>query len=340
MRNVLSFLGAALVLAPAAGWSQGLPLGFQWELDGGEIRMFIVADDRLEELRVEVEAAGNAEGGTFTRSELDTGDTWSMTLPAPSVTTTYSLAIDAVYAGEPGSLTYAFTAEMFAELDFDVDTSTWDPDAHAFSLTMNQPAERVEIAVRGESGRVIAERVIELGGVAAGLPIRVSWTQDDERVLLVDVRAVATSGSWASRQYVPWEVELEPVRVNFATGSAEIPDTDVPVLEARLAEIERTVAGVREWVDVQLYVAGYTDTVGNDADNQRLSEQRARSLGNFMEEHGVDIPIFYQGFGESALAVQTADGVDEPANRRALFILTTRPPTGTESIPRGDWNDL
>ena len=38
------------------------------------------------------------------------------------------------------------------------------------------------------------------------------------------------------------------------------------------------------------------------------------------------IPVLYEGFGEEALAVATADETDEPKNRRAQYILAIEDP--------------
>ena len=66
-------------------------------------------------------------------------------------------------------------------------------------------------------------------------------------------------------------------------------------------------------------VYGFTDTTGSPATNQRLSEQRAQAVADYLAARGVArARIATQGFGESYdhLRVKTADGVNEPLNRR------------------------
>ena len=48
--------------------------------------------------------------------------------------------------------------------------------------------------------------------------------------------------------------------------------------------------------------------------------------------HGYDAPIYYYGFGESLLAVKTGDGVDESANRRVLYIVTSDVPPDMPNV--------
>jgi outer membrane protein OmpA-like peptidoglycan-associated protein len=93
-------------------------------------------------------------------------------------------------------------------------------------------------------------------------------------------------------------------------------------------------------VPVKLYIAGCTDTVGDAAHNDDLSRRRARSIASWLRSHGYDQPIFYHGFGERLLAVPTGDGVDELANRRALYLVSSNPPPAGSGIPSVGWTAL
>lgn len=331
---------ALFVAAPAHAQVEGLPIGWAWSSTTDEITITLEAYDTMSDLELVITRAHDRHRHRFTRGSMDNGDVWSVDIPMPSRTTELGIRIDADYAGEAGYFEDAFEMTVFREMDFEVDLDSFDADGRSFTMTMTQPAERVELTVRGDTGNIVAERVIPFEGEPAGTPLEVSWTQPPGEILTIDVKAVGTSGAWSSRQYVPWEVEFDAVFVHFASGSSEIPESDMPVLRARLAEILTTAERVSEWVEVKLYIAGYTDTVGSPADNQRLSESRARAIGEFFRAEGVSFPIFVQGFGESALAVQTADNVDEPENRRSTFILSTRAPGISSALPRAQWRDL
>ncbi len=66
----------------------------------------------------------------------------------------------------------------------------------------------------------------------------------------------------------------------------------------------------------------HTDRAGEDMENQKLTEERARVVKEMLVEGGVtaaDIKIY--AFGESDPPVQTADGVEEPANQRVEILL-------------------
>jgi OOP family OmpA-OmpF porin len=83
------------------------------------------------------------------------------------------------------------------------------------------------------------------------------------------------------------------------------------ILDAAAQEaISRNLNGVM--------VVGHTDTSGSNAYNERLSMQRATAVRDALIQRGVNAGIIMtQNRGENELLVDTADGVREPANRRA-----------------------
>ncbi|MCB9989329.1 MAG: OmpA family protein [Rhodospirillales bacterium] len=65
-------------------------------------------------------------------------------------------------------------------------------------------------------------------------------------------------------------------------------------------------------------VVGHTDAAGPKSYNNRLAMKRANAVRDALAVRGVDASIIrVEGRGEDELLVQTADGVREPANRRA-----------------------
>ena len=332
-------LAAALCIASPA-FADGLPIGWGWSTSTSDMTIQVEAFDVMESIEVNVRRHSDGRNFECRLGDMQLGDVEPCTLPAPDRTSEYTITIEGRFAGQPGSTEDVFEVPVSIGMEFEVDTDSFDADARRFVMTMNQPAGSVELTVRSDSGSVLAERVVEFDGEPAGTPLTVEWSQGPGTILTVDVKAVGVGGSWSSRQYIPWKVEFDAAHVSFASGSAEIPATDVPMLRERLAEIRETAAQVEDFVEVQLYVAGYTDTVGSSADNQRLSESRARAIAEFFREEGVRFEVFFQGFGESGLAVPTEDNVDEPQNRRSVFIMSTQRPPTSAQLPRTDWRPI
>ena len=70
----------------------------------------------------------------------------------------------------------------------------------------------------------------------------------------------------------------------------------------------------------KILVVGHTDTSGSARYNQRLSERRAKAVGDSLVGSGVNQSVVSVDWkGEGDLAVQTGDGVKEPLNRRATI---------------------
>ncbi|MCA9686917.1 MAG: OmpA family protein, partial [Myxococcales bacterium] len=116
-------------------------------------------------------------------------------------------------------------------------------------------------------------------------------------------------------------------------------------LVAELDGLERANSALgpnfKDKISASLYIVGYTDTVGNAGDNQKLSENRAKAIAQYFVDKGAWCEIYYAGMGERGLAVETGDSVDEVRNRRALYILGVQKPAGGGQVPpQGAWKKL
>ncbi|MGN6501266.1 MAG: OmpA family protein [Tsuneonella sp.] len=101
-----------------------------------------------------------------------------------------------------------------------------------------------------------------------------------------------------------------PDGVTFTTGSYQINSGFQSLLD-------RVAASLQQYPNSLVDVYGYTDTVGSATSNQRLSEQRAQAVANYLIGRGVSSArIRWMGFGETNLKVQTGDNVAEALNRR------------------------
>jgi len=100
------------------------------------------------------------------------------------------------------------------------------------------------------------------------------------------------------------------VRLYFETGT----NTLTPASQAELPSVlelirQRVVPGVE--------IAGHTDRVGASTVNDRLALQRAELVRQLVLDLGVPTRLIsVDSFGERDPVVPTADGIDEPRNRR------------------------
>lgn len=104
-------------------------------------------------------------------------------------------------------------------------------------------------------------------------------------------------------------------RLLFPTDSARLS----PNAYEMVADV---AADARAHPEVHVIVDGYTDTTGGRDYNKQLSEARAAAVAGVLRRHGIPaVRITARGFGESRLAVPTADQVKEAQNRRVVIRL-------------------
>jgi outer membrane protein OmpA-like peptidoglycan-associated protein len=101
--------------------------------------------------------------------------------------------------------------------------------------------------------------------------------------------------------------------IYFDLDRAELNDEGAAGLADIIDEIKgRQLGGIT--------IAGYTDTSGTAVYNMALSERRANTVASGLVRAGVPAQIITaEGFGQNDLAVLTADGVVQAANRRVVI---------------------
>jgi outer membrane protein OmpA-like peptidoglycan-associated protein len=89
------------------------------------------------------------------------------------------------------------------------------------------------------------------------------------------------------------------------------------------ATIDEVIAAVQSMGTTALSVVGHADRAGSVEYNQGLSERRANRVADALIERGVPAgAMTLAGRSELEPAVQTADGVREPLNRRVEITLS------------------
>ena len=107
--------------------------------------------------------------------------------------------------------------------------------------------------------------------------------------------------------------ETGPFNVFFDFGAASLTDDAQSLLDSIMADLTKRP-------DAKIVVSGHTDTVGSDAFNFALSEQRAEAVAAFLAANGVpEDAISLSAYGQNNLLVPTGDGVKNAQNRRAAI---------------------
>lgn len=118
-------------------------------------------------------------------------------------------------------------------------------------------------------------------------------------------------GSGVSVTRVGNQIQLNmPGNITFATGS--------PNINAGFYDVLNSVAIVlKEYKKTTVDVIGHTDSVGSEVYNQRLSENRARSVAEYLSGQGV-LParLLMAGMGESQPVASNSTPEGRAQNRR------------------------
>ena len=103
-------------------------------------------------------------------------------------------------------------------------------------------------------------------------------------------------------------------KVYFATGKAVIRDRSFPLLD----EIARILKSRKDIARIQ--VSGYTDSLGSDATNLRLSRRRAEAVREGLIARGVaGDRVVAKGFGEASPLADNRTEAGREQNRRVEF---------------------
>jgi outer membrane protein OmpA-like peptidoglycan-associated protein len=158
--------------------------------------------------------------------------------------------------------------------------------------------------------------------------------------MTVDLRVFDRAGLYDSVEVTQWQVDIPHEEVNFDSGKWDVRDDEKGKLDASYKLIADAVEKYGKLATIKLFIAGHTDTVGANAANRTLSLNRAKAIGSYLRRKGLGLPVFYEGFGEEALLVQTADETAEPKNRRAEYIIAIDSPTPTNMPFTPHWQKL
>jgi OmpA-OmpF porin, OOP family len=98
------------------------------------------------------------------------------------------------------------------------------------------------------------------------------------------------------------------------------------ILKASSLKVLDEVASIlQDYPDYNVSVEGHTDSQGDDAMNQKLSEDRAKAAADYLVSKGVAAArVTSKGFGESTPIADNATAAGRQQNRRVEFTLTLK----------------
>jgi len=111
---------------------------------------------------------------------------------------------------------------------------------------------------------------------------------------------------------VPKKLELKGV--NFEYDKAVLRQEDMPILNNAAVQLG-------EWGDVKVEVGGHTDDRGSDDYNQKLSQQRAEAVRDYLISKGIAADrLTAKGYGEAQPVADNASDEGRLQNRRVELV--------------------
>ena len=108
--------------------------------------------------------------------------------------------------------------------------------------------------------------------------------------------------------------------VNFASGSADVPDSMAPFLKNAATELKQLKAGN------VLEIVGYTDNTGDAALNLSLSQKRAEAVREALIKYGANPNMLVaKGYGEADPIASNDTAAGRLKNRRIEYHVTRAP---------------
>jgi outer membrane protein OmpA-like peptidoglycan-associated protein len=157
--------------------------------------------------------------------------------------------------GPPQTLPVQFEAAVLPPPRLTVPEKPVDLVGHTVAIVADRPIAELNVQVHADDG-TLADDVTEKFAI----------------------RATDKYGFFQNIDLFPWKIEIPHEDVLFDTGKSDVLPTEQPKVDAALAELNKAIEKYGRYAKVELFVAGYTDTVGDAASNRKLSEARALSI--------------------------------------------------------------
>ena len=307
-------------------------------VDGSKPTLFVLVNQDLNSLKVKLSCGSRSF--EVSQNAVRSGQKIPLTLDVEKGSHNCKGSLDVEFSNDAtGSMPLTFKAEVIDPPQIIVPIEKVDLENSSLFVRLNRPAKVFQI-------EIIDTDLDEVGSGILHVPVdsnlslqKIDWTAAGETAI-IRVKGEDVHGFWSQMDLLPWHYEIPHEEIVFASNSAQITADEAPKLADVQSKVEDVVEKYKKIAEVNLYIAGYTDTVGSQTHNLNLSTQRARSIALWFQENGFQGSVYYQGFGEDVLAVPTPDNTDEEQNRRALYVVAAQPPPFSQSIPKDAWKKL
>lgn len=281
-------------LTPQNTWGEPLNLGYPINTAADETNLFVSLDGSTAYFSKRFIISGTGKTDV---------DIYAFDLPAPLQPTpaTYLAAtvVDAA-TGQPLMVT-----ARVSPLDESAPPASYITGEDGYFLTVLPTGKDYAVTIERKGYLFYSDRFTLTGDLDRPEPFQLTIKLHPVEEA-VAANGTETDGSIAFRN------------VLFETGSARL-------LPVSGQELDRLANLLRENTRFDVRIAGHTDDVGDDKDNQRLSELRAAAVSRYLTERGISAErIATVGYGERRPVADNDTEEGRTQNRRTTFKLSGR----------------
>ena len=333
----MRFLLVCALLLPSAAHAQDLAFNYAPSLGATDKPWFSITPSRTV-AHLQVVVTAGSQTYKFDKTNLPAGKAVRVDWTRDPTVTNADVDVLAEYADsseEEQDIAIKYT--YAGNLSVDLSHARADIDKGTITVRVTSAVDSADVVAKGAHGAVLDQQTVDL--YAGPGDVVVPWVGRASEVVLLDV-TLHSGPSYAGFTYSPWFLDIPHDDVLFDSDQATIGASEEPKLKATYDQLADVLDKYGSIVPVKLYIAGCTDTQGDAGHNLELSTRRAKAIASWLRSHGYNQPIFYHGFGEGWLQVQTGDGMDEQANRRAVYMVGANPPPPGSGVPAVSWTSL
>ena len=309
------------------------------QVDTSNPAVELTFNETIDEFTVQLKCGSKRFSKTATM--ISQGQKFNIELPIAKGKAKCSGTLEAVFDKDNiGNMPLNFSIEMLPPLNINIDRSSVNMKEKHLKVKIDRPAAQYKVELLNVNQNLLTAGNINVPKSQNLSAQEISWGDTSDEVAIIRVHAKDVHGFSSYIDLLPWHYDIPHEDVIFESNQAEVRSSEEPKLVAVKKEIDAVFKKYEKIAKANLYVAGYTDTVGSAQSNLSLSKKRAKAIAIWFRNQKFGGKIYYQGFGEGALAVPTADGVDQAENRRALYIVAAEKPPRSKDLPRGSWTLL
>jgi outer membrane protein OmpA-like peptidoglycan-associated protein/tetratricopeptide (TPR) repeat protein len=123
------------------------------------------------------------------------------------------------------------------------------------------------------------------------------------------------------------DLQIEPIELNksYRINDVYFDFNSFNLTNESKMVLDQLIEFLTENSTINIQIQGHTDNIGNDADNLKLSQNRAESVYNYLMANNISKErLTYKGFGKT-MPVATNDTEEGRAkNRRTVFVITRK----------------